>query len=92
MSSLTGFPPLIMTYQELETVLMPLTIGYKWGRETIHDLWKIGAPTPDSTPAHEKRIIFPSKLASWLGDVLERQGRPLDDMATVYLQMLQESN
>ena len=59
--------------------------------DTIHDLWKIGAPTPDSTAMREKRIIFPGQLIKWLDDVLTRQGRPLDDAAKLYSKMLQES-
>ncbi len=88
---MSNLPPLIMTYPQLEAVLLPLTIGYAWGMDTIHDLWKIGAPTPDSTPISEKRIIFPGQLIKWLDDVLTRQGRPLDDAAKLYSKMLQES-
>lgn len=85
----SNLPPLIMTYPQLETVLLPLTIGYAWGVNTIHDLWKIGAPTPDSTPGNEKRIIFPGQLMKWLEDVLTRQGRPLSDGAKLYARMTQ---
>jgi hypothetical protein len=74
-------PPLIMTLPQLMAVLLPLTLGYAWGEGTIHDLWKCGAPDPND-PA--KRIILPNKLMDWLEDVLERQGRPLDDMAAAY--------
>ena len=86
---MSNLPPLIMTYPQLETVLLPLTIGYTWGVNTIHDLWKIGAPTPDSTPGNEKRIIFPGQLMKWLEDVLTRQGRPLSDGAKLYARMTQ---
>lgn len=86
---MSNLPPLIMTYPQLETVLLPLTIGYAWGVNTIHDLWKIGAPTPDSTLGNEKRIIFPGQLMKWLEDVLTRQGRPLSDGAKLYARMTQ---
>ena len=86
---MSNLPPLIMTYPQLETVLLPLTIGYAWGVNTIYDLWKIGAPTPDSTPGNEKRIIFPGQLMKWLEDVLTRQGRPLSDGAKLYARMTQ---
>jgi len=72
---------MMVTEAELQTILQPLTIGYAWGADTIGDLWRMGAPTPhDNT----RRIVFPNKLAEWLEDVLERQGRPLDESARVY--------
>ena len=76
-------PPLMLTYAETVKVLMPITLGYAWGEGTIRDLWKMGAPTPDSRmgSANERRIIFPGQLAKWLVDVLERQGQPLDASA-----------
>ena len=89
---MSSLPPLILTYAQLEAALLPVTAGYKWGRDTIHDLWKIGAPTPDSTPDNERRIVFPGQLMKWLEDVLTRQGRPLSDSAKLYSKMLQESN
>jgi hypothetical protein len=84
MNDLNKLPPLIVTLQELEAILLPVTMGYAWGVDTIHDLWKIGAPMPND---NSRRIVFPKKLAEWLADVLQRQGRPLDDMARVYLQL-----
>lgn len=74
-------PPLILTENELTAVLSPLTMGYKWGEETIADLWRCGAPTPNS---NHKRIILPNKLLEWLEDVLARQGRPLDETAAIF--------
>lgn len=82
-------PPLIVTYQELRQKLLPITAGYKWGEGTILDLWKMGAPTPDSMIGSysERRIVFPGQLATWLADVLERQGRPLDEAARTYIDL-----
>ena len=83
--NLAQYPPLILTFEQLKRVLQPLTAGYPWGEGTIHDLWKIGAPTPDSGPGQpEKRIIIPAQLGKWLGDVLARQGRPLSEAAKIY--------
>lgn len=78
-------PPLIMTFEQLKKVLQPITAGYAWGEGTIHDLWKKGAPSPDSGPGKiEKRVIIPKHLYAWLEDVLQRQGRPLSEAAQVY--------
>ena len=85
-------PPLIVSYDELVAILQPITMGYAWGEGTIHDLWKIGAPSPDSTIHNERRIIFPSQLATWLKDVLTKKGQPLDAVAETYIKLLQVSS
>ena len=85
------YPPLILTYKQLEAAVWPIIAYDGWGKDTIGDLWRMGAPTPESTPQNEKRIVFPSQLMKWLSDVLQRQGRPLDDMAKVLAITLQES-
>ena len=81
-------PPLQVTYTQLATILQPITVGYKWGEDTIRDLWLLGAPTPQDTA---RRIVFPNQLAKWLEDVLTRQGRPLDDAAKTYMQLRKQS-
>jgi hypothetical protein len=41
----------------------------------LHDLWKMGAPTPDSGPGVvEKRILFPQQFADWWQLMAERHG------------------
>ncbi len=77
-------PPLQVTYAELVAILQPITAGYVWGENTIKDLWLMGAPVPQ-TPG--KRIVFPGPLTKWLEDVLQRQGRPLDDGAKAYMEL-----
>lgn len=81
-------PPLQVTYTELCTILQPITLGYAWGEGTIRDLWLLGAPTPQDTA---RRIVFPGQLAKWLEDVLNRQGRPLDDAAKAYMELRKKS-
>lgn len=81
-------PPLQVTYSELCDILLPLTTGYAWGVNTIHDLWILGAPLPHDT---RRRIVFPGMLAKWLEDVLNRQGRPLDDAAKTYMELRKKS-
>ena len=80
-----NLPPIICTLDEAKAILGPVTVGYTWGEGTIKDLWSQCAPTPDSGPGRvEKRIISPAHLGEWLADVLERQGRPMTDQASVY--------
>jgi hypothetical protein len=69
------YQPLIMTYKQLEKALLPYCYAYKWGRDTIHDLWKMGAPMPDGGGA---RLILPAQLRIWLSDVLTAQGLSLE--------------
>lgn len=86
-----NLPPLQVTYAQLVGILGPLTLGYAWGEGTIRDLWLLGAPTPDSTPTNERRIVFPGQLAKWLEDVLTRQGHSLDEAAKTYLDLRKRS-
>lgn len=81
-------PPLQVTYGELTTILQPITLGYAWGEGTIRDLWLLGAPLPHDT---SRRIVFPGQLAKWLEDVLNRQGRPLDEAAKTYMELRKKS-
>lgn len=77
----TRLPPLVVSLGELRAILQPITAGYAWGENTIHDLWVLGAPAPQDPT---RRIVFPNQLAKWLEDVLTRQGRPLDAAASAY--------
>lgn len=86
--------PVCLSLADLETILAPLVIGYKWGQETIHDLWKLGAPMPPmpgQASGADVRLIVPSQLMAWLEDVLKRQGRPLSESAALYARMIKES-
>ncbi len=85
-----GLQPIICTLQEAYVILLPHTLGYAWGANTIKDLWSRCAPTPDSFVGtmQERRIISPAHLGEWLADVLEKQGRPLTDSAAIYLEFL----
>jgi hypothetical protein len=86
-------PPLCLSLRQLKKILQPITAGYTWGEETITDLWLLGAPMPPmagQAQTEPVRLIVPSMLIKWLQDVLQRQGRPLDDSAKLYAQMMSE--
>lgn len=85
-----GLQPIICTLPEAYAILGPVTLGYSWGMGTISDLWSRCAPTPESKPGStsERRIISPAHLGDWLADVLERQGRPANEQAAIYLEFL----
>jgi hypothetical protein len=45
-----------------------------------------------ATPGEDARLIVPSQLMNWLEDVLNRQGRPLDEAAALYSRMIKQSD
>jgi hypothetical protein len=68
--------PRAVTLAELRGVLLPLCAGWSWAEGAILDLWKLGAPTPDSGPGvPERRILLPGQFARWWGEVAARTGR-----------------
>ena len=80
-----GLQPLILTHTQLRSVLLPITLGYAWGESTIKDLFSRCAPLPGA--GVERRIIAPNHLGEWLSDVLQRQGRPMNEQARIYNQL-----
>lgn len=81
--------PLIATWLELYQAMYALHLGEKADVDRLHDLWLLGAPTPDSRilrssydprlvqPGNvEKRIVFPMALAKWIVEVSTRRGFP----------------
>lgn len=89
-----ALPPLILTYPELEAVVWPLVQFDAWGKDTIGDLWRMGAPTPQSIPNKpgEKRVVFPGQLMKWISDVLTRKGMPPDEAAKAYVKLFSNSS
>jgi hypothetical protein len=79
-------PPRLVTFPQLVAKLYPYVQGYKWGIETIHDLWIKGAPMPEdrcpnNRPCnkfpecdHIRRVILPNYFAEWWTDVGGRLG------------------
>lgn len=63
--------PRIVSFAELQAVLMPLALGYAWGEAAIRDLWLLGAPIPNDMT---KRILLPNQFMEWFEDVQARQG------------------
>jgi hypothetical protein len=76
--------PRMMTYAELWAKIFPFVRGYKWGADTVWDLWKSGRVVPqDRCPGgkpcpeypnckHVRHILLPAQLEKWWGDVAER--------------------
>jgi hypothetical protein len=94
--------PRMVTYQELYNKLFPYVQGYKWGQDTIRDLWLKGAPVPqDSCPGgkpcdkfpdceHIRRILYPNQFEMWWNDVREKQS--LDIAASEALRSVGKSH
>jgi len=89
--------PLICTFRELAAALYPLHLNTPADLNRLHDIWKMGAITPDSRilfPKHydprryqpgnvERRIVFPSLLAGWIKEIANRRGLALTDDAAL---------
>ena len=86
------FPPLICTFVQLRDALEPMHMNAPADVDNLHDIWRRGAPTPESgifNPAvsyderkvqplnHVARIIPPSHLVKWITDVTARRGMPI---------------
>ncbi len=82
--------PLLVTWLELHLAMMPLHQNVKADVDRLHDIWLLGAPTPNSrilnmaiydprllqAGNYECRIVFPTQLAKWIVDVSARRGYP----------------
>lgn len=91
-SRLNAGQPLIVSFLDLVTALAPLHHNERPHVDTLHDLWKRGAPTPDSIILNPKgydprkvqagnvvkRILSPLQVAEWIKDVSTAHGMPLD--------------
>lgn len=83
--------PRLVTIRELRQRLLPLTFGYKWGEDAIHDLWKLGAPVPVNAGEEERRILLPKQFEKWWNDVAARQGHDATNGYTNVAKMLRTS-
>lgn len=91
--------PIICTFHELAAALEPLHQGDKADISRLHDIWRLGAPTPDSIIRNpkdyderkrqrgnlEKRIVFPTTLVQWIQDVSARRGFPYNEKQALAL-------
>jgi len=66
--------PQIVTLAQLQRTLLPLVVGYKWGTDTIWDLWQSSTPIPQPANEPEKRIVLPVRFLAWWADVQQRMG------------------
>lgn len=67
-------PPRIVSFAQLQAVLLPIVSGYPWAEDSLHDLWKLGAPIPGQPGAAERRILLPQKFLAWWGEVQQKMG------------------
>jgi hypothetical protein len=93
MTKLEQHKPIMCTFFQLSAALEALHQGDKSDVARLHDIWKMGAPTPDSIIRNpreyderkrqagnvEKRIVFPSALVQWIQDVSARRGFPYNE-------------
>ena len=82
--------PLMVTFYDLATAMRTLHMWDTRYIDTLHDVWKCGAPTPDSIIRNargydervpqrgnvERRIVLPTKLATWIVEMSALRGYP----------------
>lgn len=82
--------PVFLEFWQLEAAMHPLHLGNPALVDRLHDVWKLGAPSPDSfnfEPAHfderkpseqgrVRRLILPTALAAWIVEVSAARGFP----------------
>ncbi len=85
-----GVTPSFVTFAALRDAMLPLHQGDKALIDRLHDVWRLGAPSPGSwvrDPAHfderseqvgnyVARLILPTKLATWIVEVSAIRGYP----------------
>jgi len=67
-------PPRIVSFAQLRATLLPVVSGFAWAEDSLHDLWKLGAPIPGQPGQAERRILLPQKFLAWWGEVQQRMG------------------
>ena len=72
-------PARVVTWNQLLKVVLPFVGDYPWAMDVLGDLWRMGAPSPDSIVGMtgERRVLLPVQFAQWWEDVQERRGLPL---------------
>lgn len=89
MSDLT-VAPLQVPFYALASAMATLHMWEPRYLDTLHDVWKQGAPTPDSIIRNargydervpqagnvERRIVLPTKLATWIVEMSAIRGYP----------------
>ena len=82
MTAQADLQPRIVSFKELHDKLFPLLQVYEWAEKELHDLWKIGAPDPQSKPCkckdprtckHQKRILLPKQFQTWWKMICDKQ-------------------
>lgn len=80
-----------VTFQQLMQALEPFHRGRKDDIARLHDVWKKGAPSPDSIVRNpvgyderkvqvgnvEKRLLLPTPFTQWVVEISVRDGYPL---------------
>lgn len=83
--------PLTVTWPQLWVAMLPFHQGEKGWVDSLHDVWRKGAPTPYSIirdpkhyderkaqPMNQMARILPSTwVAAWLQDVASARGMPI---------------
>ena len=84
--------PIALSFYQLLYAMQAVHNWHKPDMDRLHDIWKQGAPTPESRLLDvkhydprkiqagnvEKRLILPHAFATWFKDVCERKGLQME--------------
>jgi hypothetical protein len=80
---------MIVTFRQLLEAFDPLILGQKFWVDLLYDVWKQGAPMPDSiitTPNYNpifhddvRRFVLPDSLKYWLKEIFKHRGMTLTE-------------
>ena len=87
--------PIICSFPRLLYALRALHMNNAVHVDTLHDVWKMGAPTPQSRTLLKRydervvqagvqieRIVFPTKLGEWMREVAKERGMEFNSLAS----------
>lgn len=80
-----------LTLNQFKSIVLPMVNFDKYACDTITDLWYHGAVSPRclmNIHLEEERLIIPFLLATWLEEIFNRIGKPLDENARLYNDMV----
>lgn len=85
---LDAIPAKFSSYRELAVAMYPLHMGDQAELDKLHDIWRMGVPSPNSMVTSEhvrrgyderrddniRRLLMPRQLIAWMVDASAKRG------------------
>lgn len=69
--------PLMVTWRQLWYVVGPFVSHIPGARDSLYDLWLMGAPAPDGREPL-RRVLLGRQFSRWWDEIADRAGAPRD--------------